>query len=350
MSKSDRIAAIDIGSDTIHLLIGSVAGSDDGPVVTRIEQEGELLLLGGQVAVNGRIGERATADLQKALVRFVSIGRKRASRLAIGATEAMRRAENGPEIVERLGKAAGEPVRILSGAREADLDFAGIVHRLDRAGTQLIVDSGGASTELTMTEGRRKVVSASLPVGASLLGATLRGDPPDALSWALRARQVGAALTAAPAGKPVRAWATGGSAHNLAGLERTRGKSGTQRLTMPALSKLATQLLAVPSRKLAKRSGEDPRRVAILPPGLLIIASVLEHYELTSVTVVPEGVREGMILAVSSLGDDWWLDQPDPAPTPSSSRGHAARVSRLSSATAAEVAPRGPGRLKPPQD
>jgi exopolyphosphatase/pppGpp-phosphohydrolase len=46
---------------------------------------------------------------------------------------------------------------------------------------------------------------------------------------------------------------------------------------MQALSKLATPLLAVPSAKLAKRSGEDPRRVAILPPGLLIIASVLEH-------------------------------------------------------------------------
>jgi exopolyphosphatase/pppGpp-phosphohydrolase len=83
---------------------------------------------------------------------------------------------------------------------------------------------------------------------------------------------------------------------------------------MPALSKLATQLLALPSRKLARRSGEDPRRLAILAPGLLIIASVLEHYELTSVTVVPEGVREGMILAVSSIGDDWWRDQQDPDP------------------------------------
>jgi exopolyphosphatase/pppGpp-phosphohydrolase len=111
---------------------------------------------------------------------------------------------------------------------------------------------------------------------------------------------------------------------------------------MQALSKLATQLLAVPSAKLAKRSGEDPRRVAILPPGLLIIALVLEHYELTSVTVVPEGVREGMILAVSSIGDDWWHDQPDPAPTPSAVHGNAARISRPSSATAARPRQAGP--------
>jgi exopolyphosphatase / guanosine-5'-triphosphate,3'-diphosphate pyrophosphatase len=328
MSKADRIAAIDIGSDTIHLLIGSVAGSDDGPVVTVAEQDGELLLLGGRVALKGRIGERATLDLQKALLRFVAIGRRRASRLVVGATEALRRAEDGPEIVERLTKASGEPVRVLSGTREAELDFAGIVHRLEPTGAQLIIDSGGASTEVTLTEGRHRAASASLPVGAALLGATLRGDPPEALSWALHARQIGAALTAAPAGKPVRAWATGGSAHNLAGLERTRGTRGPQRLTMPGLGKLATQLLEQPAAKLAKRSGEDRRRVAILPPGLLIVAAVMEHYGLDSITVVPEGVREGMILAVSKLGDDWWRDLPAPEAGGGPTRRRGASASR----------------------
>ena len=310
MTKPDAIAAIDIGSDTVHLLIGSVADSEDGPLVNCIQQEGQLLLLGGRVAVKGRIGERATAQLQEALVHLVSVARRRAARVVIGATDALRIAGDGPEVVERLGKAAGEPVRILSGAREAELDFRGIVHHLDRAGTQLIVDSGGASTELTLTEGRHRVASVSLPVGAALVGASLRGDPPEALSWAIRAQQVGAALVSAPAGRPVRAWATGGTAHNLAGLERTPGRSGLQVLTMRALGRLARELLAVPAAKLARRSGEDRDRVAILPSGLLIIATVMNHYGLESLTVVPEGVREGMILAVSEAGDDWWRDQP----------------------------------------
>ncbi len=318
MSTPERIAAIDIGSDTIHLLIGSIAGTDDGPTVKRIRQDGDLLLLGGRVATKGRIGERASADLQKSLIRLVTIARRRSDRLVIGATEALRRAQDGPDIVERLGKAAGEPVRILSGAREAELGFSGILHRLEPTGAQLVVDSGGASTELTLTDGRRKVAAASLPVGAALLGAGLHGDPPEALSWALRAQQIGAALAAAPDGKPVRAWATGGSAHNLAGLERTRGRSGPQRLTMSGLGVLASRLLAVPSRKLAKRSGEDPGRVAILPPGLLIIAAVMEHYDLESLTVVPEGLRDGMILAAAAQGDDWWRDQPVGSGAPSS--------------------------------
>jgi exopolyphosphatase/guanosine-5'-triphosphate,3'-diphosphate pyrophosphatase len=316
MSRSERIAAIDIGSDTIHLLVGSVAESEDGPVVDRFQQDGQLLLLGGRLAVKGRIGTRATSDLEKALIRLVAVGRRRAARVVVGATEALRRAENGPEIVERLSTAAGEPVRVLSGAREAELDFEGIVHRLDPAGTQLAIDSGGASTEITLTEGRRRTDSASLPVGAALLGATLRGDPPEALSWALRAQQIGTALAAAPTGKPVKAWATGGSAHNLAGLERTRGKSGPQVLTLRSLGHMAQELLTLSSKKLAKRSGEDPGRVAILAPGLLIVAAAMEHYGLDSLTVVPEGVRDGMILAVTKLGDDWWRDQPAREQTP----------------------------------
>jgi exopolyphosphatase / guanosine-5'-triphosphate,3'-diphosphate pyrophosphatase len=312
MSRSERIAAIDIGSDTIHLLVGSVADSEDWPVVNRLRQDGQLLLLGGRLAVKGRIGARATSDLEKALVRLVAVGRRRAARVVIGATEALRRAADGPQIVERLSAAAGEPVRVLSGAREAELGFEGIVHRLDPTGTQLVIDSGGASTEITLTEGRRRTDSVSLPVGAALLGATLRGDPPEALSWALRAQQIGTALATAPAGKPVKAWATGGSAHNLAGLERTRGKSGPQVLTTRSLGHLAQELLTSPSRKLAKRSGEDPGRIGILAPGLLIVAAAMEHYGLDSLTVVPEGVRDGMILAVSRLGDDWWLDRQEP--------------------------------------
>jgi exopolyphosphatase/guanosine-5'-triphosphate,3'-diphosphate pyrophosphatase len=201
-------------------------------------------------------------------------------------------------------------VRVLSGAREAALGLAGAVRRLDSTGSQLLIDSGGASTELTLTDGRRAVASASLPVGAALLGAGLHGDPPQALSWALGGVRIGSVLSLAPAGKPARAWATGGSAHNLAGLERTKGRSGDRLLTMPTLSTLAAQLLAEPARKLARRSGEDPDRVAILPPGLLIVAAILSHYGLEEVTVVPEGLREGMIAAAFELGAAWWQDAP----------------------------------------
>jgi hypothetical protein len=109
-------------------------------------------------------------------------------------------------------------------------------------------------------------------------------------------------------GKPCRAWAIGGSAHNLADLDRAKGRSGDRRLTMAELSTLAASLLAEPARKLARRSGEDPDRVEILPPGLLIIAAILAHYGLDELTVVPEGLRDGMVAAAFEHGDGWWQD------------------------------------------
>ena len=163
---------------------------------------------------------------------------------------------------------------------------------------------------MTLTDGRRAVAAASLPVGAALLGAELRGDPPEALSWSLGGVRIGLALSLAPAGKPARAWGTGGSAHNLAGLERTKGRSGDQRLTMAELSVLAARLLAEPARKIARRSEEDPGRVVILPPGLLIIAAILARYGLDELTVVPEGLREGMVAAAFEDDAAWWQDQP----------------------------------------
>jgi exopolyphosphatase/guanosine-5'-triphosphate,3'-diphosphate pyrophosphatase len=307
-TATTRIAAIDIGSDTVHLLIADATRSAEGITVERVEQEGELLELGRAVAEDGRIGDHAK-PLAVALTRYAERARIRADRTVVGATEALRAASDGPELVDRLAAQIGLPIRILSGAREAALGLLGAGHRLDATGPQLLIDSGGASTELTLTDGRRPAASASVPVGAARLGAMLRGDPPQALSWALCGTRIGVALAGAPAGSPKRAWATGGSAHNLAGIERA-GSHGTagKRLGRPEMDDLATRLLAEPAAKLAKRSGEDPRRVAILPPGLLIIAAVLQHYGLEEVTVVPDGLRDGMVVAAVDRGDDWWRD------------------------------------------
>jgi exopolyphosphatase/guanosine-5'-triphosphate,3'-diphosphate pyrophosphatase len=304
-----RIAAIDIGSDTVHLLVADATRDVDGIRVTKVEQDGELLLLGHVVARDGRIGTHAAA-LEDVVRRYVDRARGHAVRTVVGATEALRAASDGSEVVDRLADRVGLPIRILSGRREAALGLIGARHRLDAAGPQLLIDSGGASTELTLTLGRDAVASASLPVGAAGLGASLRGDPPEALSWALEGMQIGVCLALAPAGSPARAWATGGSAHNLAGLERAAagGHGDGSRLTLADLAELAARLLAEPVEKVARKSGEDPKRVAILAPGLLILAGVLTHYGLDAVTVVPEGLREGMIAAVLDRGDDWWRD------------------------------------------
>lgn len=198
MSEYIRIAAIDIGSDTVQILIADVSASSDGPLVSDIEQRGELIELGRQVATKGQVGKRAATRLEASLSRYLKLAHRKSDRVVIGATEALRRATDGPALVERLSAELGEPVRVLSGAREAALGLAGAVHRLDPVGSQPFIDSGGASTEVTLVDGHLAVSSASLPVGAALLGAEVRGDPPEALSWALGAARVGSALYVSP--------------------------------------------------------------------------------------------------------------------------------------------------------
>ncbi|GIW18502.1 MAG: hypothetical protein KatS3mg064_1659 [Tepidiforma sp.] len=172
-----------------------------------------------------------------------------------------------------------------------------------------MVDSGGASTELSLTSGREVWAAASLGAGAAALRAAMPGDPPGPLTWALGAAAAGMALAAAPPGRPAKAWATGGTAHHLVRLERKTRNRKPAALTMGEMERLSGELLRKPAEKLGRRRKQDPRRVALLAPGVLILAAVLRHYGLERCTVLPEGVREGMLLASALEGETWWQDR-----------------------------------------
>lgn len=314
-SATPRWAALDIGSDTIHLLVADVRRGPGGRLTVRqLTQRSALLELGREVALHGAF-ERATVKaLQATVDRFVTVARRADARLVVAATEAAREASNGATVLARLEKAAGTPPRIISGAREAALGFLAVRAVLPRSGTHLLVDSGGASTETSLVVGHRLTASASLPVGAALLAASVPGDPPRPLPWALAAIHIAGVLGSAPVGRPTRLFATGGTAHNLAGLDGDRkGHPLPVTLSIDELDRLTARLLRSPAAKIARSSGEDPRRVALLAPGALILGAIAQHYGLESITVVPEGVRDGMILAAARDPDGWWQDQPSNA-------------------------------------
>jgi hypothetical protein len=79
---------------------------------------------------------------------------------------------------------------------------------------------------------------------------------------------------------------------------------------MSDLDALSRDLLLVPTRTLARKSGEDPRRIRLLGPRALIIAAVLQRFGLGECTVVPAGVRDGMVLAAAAAPDAWWQEAP----------------------------------------
>jgi len=186
---------------------------------------------------------------------------------------------------------------------------------LPTRGELVVIDSGGASTEVSLTHGRRMSAAASLPVGAALLAASLPGDPPEPIDWALAAVQIGATLGSLPAGTPHRAFATGGTAHGLGAigsLKASPGPAGRAVVSIAELDRIARILLSRPARRIGQEAGIDPRRVALLSPGVLILGAILRHYGLTEFNVVQAGVREGIIRAAAANPAGWWLDPPPP--------------------------------------
>jgi len=119
-----------------------------------------------------------------------------------------------------------------------------------------------------------------------------------------------------PGGRPRHAFATGGTAHGMLALSTYRDRHGTGskvEVTLAQLEKTAASLLARPSARIGAESGIEPGRVALLAPGVLILAAILRHYQLAAFHVLAAGVREGMIRAAAANADGWWLDAPPPA-------------------------------------
>ena len=152
-------------------------------------------------------------------------------------------------IATRLSRAVGLPVYIISKQREIELGFLAARHDLRSTGKQIFVDSGGASTQITLCEGRSSRQTVSLPVGASKLSVLLEGDPPGLLSFARLMVPIRDAMRKAPPAQSVRtAVFIGGAAHHICNV------AGTPRhlLTSAALERALRHLLKKPARKIAK--------------------------------------------------------------------------------------------------
>src|SRR5256885_13834970 len=163
-----RLAALDIGSNTIHVLVADVVRGKLEDVAHYVE----MPELGSQVARTGAIGAGSTGAL-RALRKVLAGARKDGyDQLIACATEAVRRASDGRAFARRAGEVAGVPVRIISARREAELSFLGAASRHASRREWALVDPGGASTEGVIARGREMVTSAALEMGSGVLADT----------------------------------------------------------------------------------------------------------------------------------------------------------------------------------
>lgn len=295
-----RLAAVDIGSNTVHVLVADVVRGKLVDVAHYVE----MPELGARVARTGAIGTRGRIAI-RALRAIIARARSHGFELLIAAaTEAVRHASDGEAFARQAGEAIGAPVHIISARREAELSFLGVASRHAARREWVMVDLGGASTEVVIARSRELVRSATLPIGSGVLAGTYLSDPPHPEERARMRKAALRELTHAPDGDVERLVATGGTASNLPFVLSRRHPPSV--LTTADLLACEGRLDAGPAAMVAAKAGLQPNRVKAMRAGVEALLLVLDWYGLALLHISHEGLRHGMLLAYLERGEDWW--------------------------------------------
>ena len=301
-----RIAVLDLGSSSFHLL---VADAEPGGALHRVGRERVMLRLGTTLVEGGRIPASARARAVETVEQMREDAEQAGAQIVLPvATAALREAANGREVIDALGKALGTPVRLVTGNEEARLIFRALRQRLDLGDAPVLgLDLGGGSLELAI--GNRAGVDweTTLPLGTVRLHHELAPADPmkPGESDAIRERvaaELEPVIAEVRQRAPQRCVAIGGTVRGLFRLLRTREPGAAARIPIEGeveareLEHLAQELCALSSRQRLALPGISARRVDLLPTGAVIVASLAEQLGAERISVCDWGLREGVIL------------------------------------------------------
>ncbi len=295
MEQNGRHAIIDVGSNTIHLLVGEV---EEGRVLP-VTGEKFAVRLGSGVDKTGRIEDARLPVAVEAISFFATVADfNGAPEPTILATSAVRDAENGLDLVREVRERTGLVMRLISGEEEAALGFRGAVSALgdevSAGGPVFVVDLGGGSAQLILGDvagGPEKQVS--LPLGSNRTTERfVESDPPRQKELKALRKAVSEMLPEWKLPKGTAIVAVGGSARAM--LRLTRDK-----LTQKRLRRLVEETSQMPSGVFARETGLVPERARVLPAAASTLEAILAYYGRPSLTVARGGIREGVILALA---------------------------------------------------
>ncbi len=300
-----RIAAIDIGTNSIHMVIAEATRGDGFAVLDR---EREVVQVGRGSFLDGRLRGVAMKRTAAALRRFVQLARRHSvERILCTATAAVREARNGGEFLKLARRESGVSPRVIPSEEEGRLIHLAVQAAL-RLGDEpaLIVDIGGGSAQLVHVKGAELLRVAGVPLGALRLTETLLDrDPPSERDLVALRRHVRKSLRTALASfsgpAPKSMFGSSGSIHALAQLahQQDHGRALPQVnghvLTLASLARLNRRLERMPRAQRERLPGIDAARAEILIPGAIVLEQVLRLSGLRSITLSDYGVREGLV-------------------------------------------------------
>ena len=297
-----RIAAIDVGSNSIRQIIADVRTDGSIEVVDELKAHPRL---GKGLEASGALGTDSMDLAVEALQRMALLARQfGADRVEAVATSAVREAENGEFFVARVRQATGLRLRILRGEDEARLMFRSALAHFDLgAGRTVVLDIGGGSLEIALAAEGVVDRLASLPLGAIRMTERYGGAGGvrmDKLRKRVRKRLK--PIVSRKDWRGARLIGSGGTFTNLAGLHLHRqgifsAKSvhGTV-IPRTEVEHILDWLAAMSDEERRVTPGLNADRADIIVAGVAVIAEVLARVDARELVVSRFGIREGLLL------------------------------------------------------
>lgn len=294
----ETVAAIDLGSNSFHMI---VARLDDTGTLSVIDRLRESVRLGGGLDDNGNINEAAQQRAFECLESFAQ--RIRAlpqSAVRIAGTNTLRVANNAQAFVDKAEQILNHPIEIIEGREEARLIYLGVAHGLATGeGKRLVVDIGGGSTEFIIGQGVKPLRRESLYTGCVSSSRRFFADG-KVNKKAMKAAELEAQLTLFPqAGKfNSKRWdeaiGCSGTIKAIGNIVHEQGWC-TAGISYKSLQKLRATLIAAKHIDKLKLAGLSDSRKPVIAGGLAVLLAIFKTLKIEVMQVSDQSMREGLL-------------------------------------------------------
>ena len=301
-----RIAAIDIGTNSVHVIIVQVRPDRSFEIIDR---EKEMVRLGSGGLGGRSLTEPAMLAALQALGKFTRLAESHdVDEIVAAATSAVREADNGREFLTAIRQRTGIQVRVISGTEEARLIHRAAVYGVDvSGGAAVVIDIGGGSVELTQGTGARTHVAQSLKLGViRLTEQFVRSDPLNRRDERQMVSHI--TETIAPTVEKIvgrgfdRVIGTSGTILSLGALAVGEGRAvgsddlRSRRVSAKQIRRLRREVCALDLAGRLRLPGLDPRRADLAAAGSILLDTILRQIGAVELTLCDLALREGLAL------------------------------------------------------
>ena len=299
------LGIIDVGTNSIHLLIGILGLNGKFHVILK---ERDLARLGEGGLASNRLTPKAMRRALDVLRRYGEIMKRcGVDHVQAVATSAVREARNGPAFVRRVRSQLRLPLRIITGREEGRLIYLGVMQAQGVRRPTLIVTTGGGSTQLILGDGAHLRYVTSVPLGGARLAQQfIRHDPPRPQELAALAsmieRQLGPRLRRLRRSRWTQTLGSSATIHQLMLAARVKGtgklpaKGRPPEVGRRELQELVKWLARSTARERIQLDGLDPRREDLaLPTGMVLLAT-MDGCGVRKIRYAPGSLREGLVV------------------------------------------------------